>query len=234
MNRRDLARFALVGVVLAGGVSANAADAPPTTWDGLVRVPSKKIKYVYLAPKTNFAQYTKVMIDPTEVAFDKDWIRNYNQDQADPTGQIDSGDIKRRVDEGVKKSTAIFDKAFSDGGYQVVTAPGPDVLRVRTALLNIQVASPDLMSSMSRTWTNSSAAGSAMLVVEVRDSQTNALLGRAITSGLAGNDSMLMRNSVTNWSDFQELVKRWAKLSVAGLTELKATPQVVAASAPPG
>jgi hypothetical protein len=150
----------------------------------------------------------------------------------DPTGQISAYDIKSAVADGVKRSDKIFDKAFADGGYQVVTAPGPDVLRVRTALLNIQVASPDVMSSMSRTITNSSAAGSAMLVVEVRDSQTNALLGRAVDQRLAGEGGSVLRNSTTNWSDFQELVKKWAQASVAGLTELKTLPQVPAGGPP--
>lgn len=228
MDRRDFARFAVAGLALGTFVNARAADAPPTTWDGLVRVPSKKIKFVYLAPKTDFKPYTAVMIDPTEVAFGKDWIRNYNEQQADPTGQIEASDIRNAVTDGVKRSSAIFDKAFADGGYQVVTTAGPNVLRVRTAILNIQVASPDLMSSMSRTITNSSAAGSAMLVVEVRDSQSNALLGRAVDQRLAGEGGSVLRNSVTNHSDFQELVKTWAKASVAGLNELKTFPPVPA------
>lgn len=226
MDRRDFARLAVAGLALGTCVNARAADAAPTTWDGLVRVPSKKIKFVYLAPKTDFKPYTKVMLDPTEVSFDKNWVRNYNEQQADPTGHIEASDIRNAVTDGVKRSDKIFDKAFTDGGYQVVTAPGPDVLRVRTAIINIQVASPDLMSSMSRTITNSSAAGSAMLVVEVRDSQSNALLGRAVDQRLAGEGGSVLRNSATNHADFQELVKTWAKASVAGLNELKTLPQV--------
>lgn len=234
MHRRQFAQLAVVGLTLGAGARAQAATAaPPATWDGLVRVPSKKLKFVYLAPKANFQPYTKVMLDPTEIAFDKAYIRNYNEQQADPTGMISASEIKNAVADGVKRSDKIFEKAFTDGGYQVVTAPGPDVLRVRTALLNIQVASPDPLSSMSRTITNSDAAGSAMLVVEARDSQTNALLGRAVDQRLAGEGGSVLRNSATNWSDFQELVKKWAQTSVAGLTELKSLPQVPAA-APPG
>jgi hypothetical protein len=232
MDRRDFARFAVAGLALGASVNARAADAPPTTWDGLVRVPSKKIKLVYLAPKTDFKPYTEVMIDPTEVAFDKDWVRNYNQQQMDPSGQIQASDIRNAVTDGVKRSSAIFDKAFTDGGYPVVTTAGPNVLRVRTAILDIQVASPDLMSSMSRTITNSSAAGSAMLVVEVRDSQSNALLGRAIDQRLAGEGGSVLRNSATNHADFQDLVKTWAKASVTGLNELKTLPQVPAGGPP--
>jgi hypothetical protein len=232
MNRRHFAHLAVLGLALGSGLNVQAAAAPPTTWDGLVRVPSKKIKFVYLAPKADFQPYTKVMLDPTEVSFDKKWIQTYNENQADPTGQIESSDIRNAVADGVKKSSSIFDKAFTEGGYPVVTTPGPDVLRVRTAIINIQVASPDLMSSMSRTIANSSAAGSAMLVVEVRDSQTNALLGRAVDQRLAGEGGSVLRNSVTNHSDFDQLIKTWAKASVAGLNELKTLPQVPAGGPP--
>jgi len=40
---------------------------------------------------------------------------------------------------------------------------------------------------------------------------------------------MLLRNSITNKSDFSRLFKDWAKESVAGLAELKAMPMVAAA-----
>ena len=46
MNRRQLALIAGAGVALLGAPRARAAETPPTTWDGLVRVPSKKFKLV--------------------------------------------------------------------------------------------------------------------------------------------------------------------------------------------
>ena len=36
-----------------------------------------------------------------------------------------------------------FAKVYSDAGYQVVTTPGPDVLRVRTGVMNLSVTAPD-------------------------------------------------------------------------------------------
>ena len=227
MNRRQFAVFAAGGLLVARAVRA---EEPPTAWDGLIRVPSKKLKFVYLAPATDFRPYTKVMIDPTEVAVDQKWVRDYNR-SIGPEGQISANDIRNGVAEGVKRASDEFDKAFAEGGYQVVTAPGPDVLRVRTAIVNIQVASPDVMTQ-GRAITNSRAAGAATFVVEVRDSQSNALLGRAVDVRLAGDNGILMRNSATNWADFRALIKVWANISVAGLHELQTlstTPTVAAA-----
>jgi hypothetical protein len=171
------------------------------------------------------------MIDPTEVAFDKDWIRQWNEQQRSPQGQITAYDIKSAVTDGVKRASNIFDKAFADGGYQVVTAPGADVLRVRTAIMDIVVAAPDVLE-MGRTFANTRAAGAATFVVEARDSQSNALLGRVVDQRLAGDNGIINRSSVTNWSDFQELAKNWARDSVAGLNELKTLSPIPAAAAP--
>jgi hypothetical protein len=230
MNRRELALVVVTGTVFAAAKAK--ADASPTTWDGLVRVASKKLKFVYLAPGADFRSYTKVMIDPTEVAFDKQWLDNYNENAGFGNG-ITKFDITQAVSDGVKKASGDFDKAFADGGYPVVAAPGPDVLRVRTAIANIQVAAPDVMTAPGRTFSTSEAAGAATFVLEARDSQSNALMGRAVDSRLAGDNGMLNRNSVTNWMDFEVLVKKWAQISVAGLNELKTLSPVSASAAKP-
>jgi hypothetical protein len=231
MNRRHFTLFTVAAATFVAGTGARA-DQPPQTWDGLVLVPSKKIKLVYLAPGADFRAYTKVMLDPTEIAFDQKWLRNYN-DSASFGNRLSGSDLKNAVTEGVKNASDIFAKAFTDGGYPVVTAPGPDVLRVRTAIMNIQVAAPDTLSQTGRVFSTSEAAGAATFVIEARDSDSGAVLGRAVDARLAGDDGLLNRNSVTNWSDFRELAKTWGKITVAGLDELKTlSPVSTSGSAP--
>ena len=129
--------------------------------------------------------------------------------------------MQKAVDQAVQSANDIFTKAFTDGGYQVVTTPGPDVLRVSTGLVNIRVTSPDV-NTAGRSSSYSGEAGQATLVVEARDSQSGALLGRAMDARLAGDSSIMMRRTtVSNRSDFRNLVKDWAKISVSGLAELK-------------
>lgn len=103
----------------------------------------------------------------------------------------------------------------------MVTDPAADVLRVRTALIDITVSAPDVDSAMMRrTYTRD--AGGATLVVEARDSLTGALLGRAVDSRTIDDFTMEWRNRVTNRADFSRQVQTWAKNSVKGLHELKA------------
>jgi hypothetical protein len=95
------------------------------------------------------------------------------------------------------------------------------VLRLRVGVVNISVTAPEVrMASRSRTYAEE--AGFATLIVEARDSVSGALLGRAVDGKVAGDNSMLLRNSMTNRSDFRSLMKRWATGSVKGLNELKA------------
>lgn len=231
MNRRDFALFVLASGVVLGGGRAMADDAP-TTWDGLVKVPSKKLKLVYLAPGADFRPYRRVMIDPTEIAFDKKWMQQYNE-TASFEGRLSASDMSKAVTEGVKRAGDVFDKAFADGGYPVVSAAAPDVLRVRTAILNIIVAAPDVMT-MGHVYANSEAAGAATFVLEGRDSQSGALLGRGIDARRAGDNGIIRRNSVTNWSDFRDLAQTWAQISVAGLNELKTLSPLREGAAPAG
>ena len=52
---------------------AGYRQSPAAKLDGLVRVKSKRLDVVYLQPGADFRSYTKVMLDPTEVAFAKNW-----------------------------------------------------------------------------------------------------------------------------------------------------------------
>ena len=146
MGRRHLTAALAAALTLAGGGVVLAAT-PPATWDDLVRVPSKRLDVVYLLPGASFKAYTKVMIEPTQIAFRKDWQREYNRQSMKLSSRISDADIETAIADGGKAATEIFAKTFAAGGYPVVTAPGPDVLRVRTAVINLSVNAPDTMSS---------------------------------------------------------------------------------------
>lgn len=221
MTRRVVVT-ALAALCLLGSAAPQAlAASPPATWDGLSNVKSKRFDAAYVLPGSDFRVYTKVMMDPTEVAFRKNWVRDYNNEAMDLSQRIDKDDAQKMLDAARTGFEKVFIKAYNDAGYQVVTAPGPDVLRVRTGVANLYVAAPDRPTA-GRSRTFSDEAGSATVVIEVRDSETGALLGRAVDSRIAGDTGPFMRNSVTNRADFTELFQRWAKISIEAMAELKA------------
>jgi hypothetical protein len=220
---KRLAIFGLA-VMLVGTTAPTflAAQDEKTTWDDLQLTKSSRSQRIYLLPGANFSPYTKVILDPTEVAFRKNFVRDYNRSTGSITQRIseeDANDALSKVKDGMGD---VFADEFQKAGFQVVQQPGPDVLRVRTGVIDLVVNAPDIRSS-SRQYSASWEAGQATLVVEARDSQTGALLGRALDRRLAGDTQPYLRNAVTNKADFKILFRKWAKASAEGLNRLKTT-----------
>jgi hypothetical protein len=178
--------------------------------------------------------YTKVMIDPTEAAFHRDWIRDYNSTSIGLQGRISDADARRALELVQSGFQEEFRDAYVAAGYEVVASPAPDVLRLRTAVLNIRVTAPDQMEA-ARTRSFAEDAGEATLVLEARDSMSNALLGRAVDRRLAGgNSQVLWRTRASNRSDFRRVFRIWAERSAQALGALRATPAAAAAAASSG
>lgn len=210
----------LATLLLGTAFAAAAADAPPENWDGLVQVKAKRMDAAYLLPGADFRPYTKLMIDPTKAAFQKDWIRSQNTSRS-LSRQVKPEDAEKILAAARTNFDDIIAEAYTKAGYQVVTAPGPDVLQVSAAVVNLYVNAPDIMSA-GRSYSFTTEAGEATLVMEVRDSMTGTLLGRVLDrreTRSAG--SMRMATSVSNQQEFRALFKQWASITVKGLAELK-------------
>jgi hypothetical protein len=212
-----LLAFSITAALLA---VAPLAAQDPSTLEGLVKVRSQRADAVYLLPNVDFRSYTKVMLDPTEVAFRRNFLRNYNRSTGlgRRISDEEANDAMERVRTGFG---TIFADAYREAGYQVVTQPGADVLRLRTGVLNLYVNAPD-QPSAGRVRSYSVEAGEATLVIEARDSLSNALLGRAFDQRLVGEGGAAMRNSASNQADFEQMFRYWARASVRGLEQLKA------------
>ena len=215
-------RLALFAIAYAAAVlvAAPVAAKPPTNWDGLVQVKAKRLDLVYLQPGADFRGYTKVILAPTELAFEKNWQRDQNRTSRALSSRISDSDIQNALKQGVAAADDIFADAWTKGGYTIVTEPGPDVLRVNTGIVNIRVSAPDQQTA-GRAYNFAGEAGSATLFVEARDSMTGALLGRAIDQKIAGDNSAAWRTSSSNRADFRAMAERWASASVRGIDELK-------------
>ena len=193
----------------------------PDNWDGLVRVKPKKMDAAYVAPGTDFRTYTKVMLDPGEVAFKKDWMRDVNDSSAGVSKDVTDEDAQKILAAARDGLDQIFKETFEKAGIQVVTTPGADVLRLSPGVANLYINAPDTMSAgRSRTYT--AEAGEATFVLEARDSMTGALLGRVFDRReTRQSGGVQWATSVSNRADFSQLFKSWANICVKGLSELK-------------
>ena len=217
------ARALVAGLLLvASAPSLAQSQAPEDNWEGLLRVRSEKIEFVYLAPEADFRPYTRVMLDPSEMAMEKDWSLEPNGHDSAFRREADERQVVSALERARKRFDRYFADAFSEAGFTIVRSPGADVVRMRVGVFDIDVQAPDgaAVSTTGRK-TLSENAGRATLVVELRDSVSNALLGRAIDRRIAGDTGPWMRGVGSNKVDFNRLFRRWAAASAEGMAELK-------------
>jgi hypothetical protein len=203
-------------------IPAGAKDESGGTWDGLIEVKPKRLDAAYLMPGADFRPYTKLMIDPVEVAFQKDWMKDMNESRVGLSGRITQSDAEKIAAAAREGFDEVFNEAFKAKGIQIVTEPGADVLRLRPGVIDLYIAAPDKMQAgMSRTYTVE--AGQATLFVELVDSTSGALLGRALDRRATRDSGRAMiTNSVTNRADFKALFKQWADICIKGFEDLQA------------
>ncbi|MEZ5563819.1 MAG: DUF3313 family protein [Gammaproteobacteria bacterium] len=202
-----------------------AATSPEL--DGLVEVKPKRVDEAWLLPGADFRQYSAVIIDEPDVAFDKDWMRNMNESRnlSRRVSQEDAEKIALATRSGLVE---VFKDEFRKAGYVIATAPGGEVLRLSPSIVKLYVNAPDVMSpDRSRSYTID--AGEATLVLKAHDSVSGALLGMAVDRREArGTGFVTWTNSVSNRSDFRRLFRQWALICIKGLDELKAGSPVAA------
>jgi hypothetical protein len=189
-------------------VSAFAAK-PPEEWDGLKLVKLKGLDAAYARPGADFTIYTKIMIDPIQVAFAKNWDKKstvYKQ----KLSQKELDDIKTKL--GALAEETFKEEFSKKNGIQVVTAPGPDVLRFSSAIIDLWPRAVDTQEP-GRNYTYTTSAGSATLYAELRDSETNQLIGRVVDAREARNSgTMRWTNSVENTAEARAMVQDWARI----------------------
>jgi hypothetical protein len=201
---------------------ALADTALPPELAGLVKVKAKRVDEAYLLPGTDFRTYTKVMIDPAEVAFRKDWMRNINSQNRSLNRKISTEDAQEIATAARSGFGEIWDEAFRKAGYEVVKSPGPDVLRLSPKVIDLYINAPDTMSpGRSRSYTVE--AGEATLVLQASDSQSGAAVGYAVDRRRTRSNGMTLSwtTSVSNQGDFGMLFRDWANISVNALKDLK-------------
>ncbi len=206
-------------------VAASGAKKPPEEWDGLKLVKVKGIDTAYVRPGADFTIYNKIIIDPIHVAFHKDWDKKSSvyKDRL-TTEQLE--DIKTRLG---KLAEETFAEVFSkDGGPQIVTEPGPDVLRFSSAIVDLWPRAVDTQEP-GRNYVFTTSAGSAVLFAELRDSETDQLIGRVVDGREARNSgTMRWTNSVENTAEARAMVSDWARILRKRYEAMKES-----ASAPP-
>lgn len=206
--------LAVGAIVLAGCASTDAV----TEWDGLVRQPNTRLNAVFLKPNAQVAAYRSVMLDPVQVSFDSNW--DPNRGTRSTSARLNADDMAAIKSDLAELFREVFRDELARGGYQLVDQPSPETLRVTPAIINLFINAPDT-SAPGRTRTYTADSGRMTLVAELRDSETNTLLARAVDTQTGRNAGMwTITNRVTNTADARRAIGVWASALRRGLDEL--------------
>jgi hypothetical protein len=189
-----------------------AADepAPEVTNDGLHLYKQTKERLAYVRPGATFTQYKKVALLDCYVEFSKDWVKNYNRDQRDPSRKIKESDLDSAKTALQGQFKKIFTEELQKGGrYQVTDSGGSDVLVLRPGLINIQVNAPDLMAP-GRSATYVESAGAMTIYLELWDSTSNTILARVIDGKVDPRVYGQRSSSVSNRAAAERMMRSWA------------------------
>jgi hypothetical protein len=191
------------------------------SYDGLQKINVKGIDLAYALPGATLSGYTKVLIEPVGVRFHKDW-----KPKVAGTRRSLSSDDERKIRTNVAKTVSeAFVKELRNGGYVVVTAAGPDVLRVQANVLNLYVTAPDTMTP-GRTRVYTASAGEMTLLAELADSDSGEVIARILDRYQARNTgSFQLSTGVSNAAEARSAATSWAKILRTALDKAKAIGQ---------
>jgi hypothetical protein len=231
MTRR--LRIAALGVAtlaaaLYGGVGAAAPKQPrvetgpdaEVTHDGLVRVQKSVVDAAWVKPTLDLTQYKKLMVVSQGVSFRK--LEPVSDFQARNESQFPvKEENKERLSRELK--TAFEAELGKLERYEIVNAPGPDVLLLVGAVIDVvSNIPPDIDSArFGRGGVYLTSVGDATLVIELRDSESGEILARAADRRAAESPFAFEVNNVTAWSEVRRLASYWASLLRRRLEEIE-------------
>lgn len=219
MKFSALAKCSFILALLAAGSLQAASDKlPEVTVDGLHHLSDTELAIVYTQPGADLGQYNKVYLADAHVAFKKNWQRDQN---AGGRIGVTASDMEMMKTELAAMFREVFATTLQDGGYELVTARGEDVLMIKPAIINLDITAPDTMSSgMTRSYAESS--GEMTLYLELLDSVTGDLIGKALDRKRDRETGYFQwQNRVTNRAAANRILKEWAEVLKDGLDAAK-------------
>ena len=187
-------------------------DAPTVSSDGLALKHQSRSTLAYKKEGVNFAEYDKIQILASQVAFKKNWQRNYNRDQSSVSTRINDEQVLNIKTELAKLFDEVFQEEFSkDSLFTLVDKTSSGTLIIKPAVINLDVNAPDVRSA-ANVKTYVSEAGSATIFLEVYDGVSGEILARVVDSKAVGDRSyMHWQTSVSNRADAKRTIRKWAK-----------------------
>ena len=215
-----LSKIGSAGILVAATGCAGATP-PPTlqtgpeaevTVEGLVRVDNAVVPVSYVKPDMDLTPYTRFMLDPVEVAYQKDPGNTRRSGEGAGSGNFALTPSQMETLKSIFQE-AVVEALTEDDGYELTTEPGPDVLRITAGLIDLVVAVPTQQFGRQNTFTRS--YGLVSLILELRDAESGEILARAADRRDPTRDTSMQLAQVTPGfvrADVRRLFNHWADL----------------------
>ncbi len=189
-----------------------AQDTESDAFDGLVAVEGAKADILAIDPEADFSVYQRIIILDPYVAFIKNWRRDVNRDTRSASSRVSNSDMEKiKVDVAAMFKEVFTEKLQADDGFVITDETGDDVLIIRPAIIDLDITAPDTMSpGRSRTYV--ATAGAATIYVELFDSVSGAIIGRAADRRTARQNRgrVSWSTGVTNAREARRMMGIWA------------------------
>ena len=193
---------------------------PEESPDGLQLLPDTQVDAVYTRPDADLSIYKRVKLNHCEVAFTRNWQRDQNQGRS-LFNQIKNRDVAKIKSELSEICRNSFVEELSNNGYEVVEENAADVLLITPAVIDLDIAAPDVGTS-ARTTTYVASAGSMRLILELHDALSGQVLARAIDKKKARHTGRITwANSVSNRREANQMFRQWSRMLREQLDSLK-------------
>ena len=212
VTSRYLAVLAISGLLVAAGAQVQAeeesADEQDLTFDNLVKVEDPAVAMAYIDPDADFSVFKRVAVLEPHVAFRSNWQRDQNRSRS---RNISTRDMERIKADVATQFERVFTERLEAAGYPVVDIAGDDVMVIRPAIIDLDITAPDTRNA-GRTRNFTSSTGAATLYMQLFDSVTGEIIGRAADRQAvrSGGGTVSWSNSVTNTADARRMFGRWA------------------------
>lgn len=201
--------MALVGACATSTPTIDTSPEAEVTYDGLYPVKGGTASAAWARPDADMLQYSKIMLQGVGIEYrpggesGKLWHQRASADYFEITEKQ-----KDRFEELLREE--FYEELSKSERFTIVNEPGPDVLLIRGGLLDVVSFVPPPSAGRSEVFLN--AVGEATLVLEIRDSVSEAIIARAVDRRAAGDDINFSRsNRVSNTAEVRRLVKFWAR-----------------------
>jgi hypothetical protein len=228
MNKLKAVVCFFVFTLLAGCAATPEFQTGPdaeVTHDGLTRLDKTVLDTVWARTDIDLTGYNKIKFEGVGIEFRP--VDGPYSGKAGPSSvRISSSNSEFQLDEQTKAlvkeeiSSAFVEELAQSDKYEVVDEPGPDVLLLRAGLLDVISRVPPTPMGRSSVYLDS--VGDATLVLELRDSTSDAILVRAVDRRAAERPkgSLMESTTASNRADVRRLGRRWASIIRGGVEAL--------------